>query len=199
MFVLKESAFFAEKTMNIKHYLRLLAASLLACTLLSCSKGGDTIGPVNTNDAETIPSTANTMIVSIDGAATITLQAYGVKALISGDTMSIVAGSDNQKGVGLGLLGIHSAGTYPIGTEDIAGGRIQAVIMDYIYYLPGDTVKYLTPQPTQGSPPVGTLKLAELTSTTLKATFNATLTKTQGVAGAQTIKIAGGVNAILPK
>jgi len=198
MFVLKESAFFAEKNMNIKHYLRLLAASLLACTFLSCSKGGDTIGPVNTN-AELVPSTANTMIVSIDGAATITLQAYGVKALISGDTMSIVAGSDNQKGVGLGLLGIHSAGTYPIGTEDIAGGRIQAVVMDYIYYLPGDTVKYLTPQPTPGSPSVGTLHLAELTGTTLKATFNATLTKTQGVAGAPTIKIAGGVNAILPK
>jgi hypothetical protein len=75
----------------------------------------------------------------------------------------------------------------------------QAIDMDYIYYLPGDTIKYLTPQPTIGSPPVGTLKLAELTSTTLKATFNATLTKMQGIAGAPTIKIAGGVNSILPK
>ena len=86
-----------------------------------------------------------------------------------------------------------------IGTEAMIGGKPQAVDMDYIYYLPGDTVKYLTPQPVIGNPSVGTLKITELTDTTMKATFNATLTKTHGTSGAPTVKISGGVNAILPK
>ena len=78
-------------------------------------------------------------------------------------------------------------------------GLIRAVNMDYIYHLPGDTVEYISPQPVFGTPSVGTLKIFELTSTTFKATFSATLTKMQGVAGAPTVQISGGVNAILPK
>jgi len=186
--------------MRTIHYLRLLAASLCACSLLACSKGSDSVSPNTNTDAETIPSTPNTMTVSIDGSAVITLLTFGAKGILFGDTMSLAAGVDiTQRGVGLGLLGIHAAGTYPIGTEDTVAGMPQAVVMDYIYYLPGDTIKYLTPQPTLGSPPVGTLKLAELTDTTIKGTFHATLTKMHGIAGAPTVTIAGGINAILPK
>ena len=179
--------------------LRILPAVVLALTLLSCSNGGDASSSNTYTDPLTIPTTLNTMIFSVDGSAIEITPAYTYLGTLLGDTVTLVAGVDNNgKATGVGLLGIHAAGTYPIGSEDTTGGNIQAIDMDYIYYLPGDTVKYLTPQPIPGSPSVGTLKLTELTATSIKATFTATLTKTQGIAGAPTIKIAGGVNAILP-
>jgi hypothetical protein len=181
-------------------HFRIFAACLCACALLACSKGSDPVSTITYTNPETIPSTSNTMIFSIDGSPVSTYFAFSAKGVLFGDTMNIVAGANySQVGAGIGLLGIHGSGTYPIGTEDTSGGMIQAIDMDYIYFLPGDTVKYLTPQPVIGSPPVGTLKLAELTDTTIKGTFHATLTKMQGIAGAPTVTIAGGVNATLPK
>ncbi len=184
--------------MNIIHHLRFIIICLFISQFIACSKGSDTVSPATYTDPETIPTTSNTMIFSVDGSAITIDQAFPFKGIHLGDTMSILVGADTTgKGTGLNLLGVHMAGTYPIGTEDTTGGNIQEIEMDYTYFLGGDTVVYLTPRPVPGSPAVGTLKVTELTST-IKATFHATLNKTKGIAGAPTIKIAGGVNAVLP-
>src|SRR5579872_3738339 len=150
--------------MNAKYSLQLFAAFLCASIMVACSKGSDPVSSNTYTNPETIPGTSNTMIFSVDGSPIVISQAFGFKGILLGDTINIIAGADNSntKGIGLGLLGVHVSGTYPIGTEDTTGGMIQAIDMDYLYYLPGDTVKYLTPQPVIGSPPIGTLKLSEL-------------------------------------
>lgn len=180
---------------------KLLPVLMLSALLfVSCSKGGDTIGVVNTGDnTGAIPSTKNTMTVTINGTVK-TFQAFGFKFdLIGGDTSILVAGaSPSYEGVGFGTLLIHSTGKYNVGGMDSSGILKPIVTMNYQYIAPGnDSVTYAT-EAVIGTPPVGTLTITELTSTSLKAAFHATLKKKSGISGAATVDLTnGGVNVTL--
>ncbi|MEI8135257.1 MAG: hypothetical protein WCH46_09340 [bacterium] len=179
-----------------------LAIVLFSLALSSCSNGnniGDVILPNNdtTNNSSWIPPSANTMKVAIDGKYS-TFTAFAFRLVIFGDSSIIVTGTSlNSTGVGLGTLGINTKGNYNIGTADTNSlGGPATVVMTYSYVAPGnDTVKYASPN-TVSSNPVGSVTITELTETTFKAAFHATLTKKQGIAGNQTVAITnGGVNA----
>lgn len=148
-----------------------------------------------------VPTTINTMTATIDGKDFKSVFCVGLKVFID-DTITsiIISGADLTRGLGLGITGHKTTGTYPVGSMDTSGGAIRFITMNYneIKASIHDTLFYQTPFASPDDPPVGSLTIVELTQTSLKATFNATLTKSQGISGASTITITnGGVNVQL--
>lgn len=169
----------------------LSVVSLSALMFISCSKDSDTTG--TNNGGGSVPSTSNTMTVTIDGTA-YTLTAFGIKVTNGGNTAITIAGSDaSGKVVGLSLSNISAAGTYDVGTFDPATST--GANMTYQYNDgSGNGVAYAT---LAGLTSVGKLTITELTATSMKGTFNATLTKISG-SGANTVVITkGGVNSTI--
>jgi hypothetical protein len=172
----------------------LLVSSLATFVFLaSCNDGGSPSGGEDNGLFGTIPTTPNTMVVTIDGVDQ-TYQCLGVKAVWGFDTMYVLAGADNFsfKGVGLGYTKIWAPGTYDIGTIELISGSPRMVTMNYMYRAnAGDTVTYIT-QNDLTSTSAGTLKIVEISPTVLKASFHATLPKTEGFSGAPTASITKG-------
>jgi hypothetical protein len=149
-----------------------------------------------------VPSTVNTLTATIDGKDFKSVLCFGSKFVFF-DTNIIVSGVDlNNQGIGIGITGYNTPGTYPMGSMDTSNGMIRFNIMTFTTIISSthDTLEYQTPTGSPGDPGVGSITIVELTDTSLKATFNAVLTKTKGISGASTISITnGGVNVTLPK
>ena len=134
------------------------------------------------------------MTVTVDGTA-YSWTATAHRTSIGGQTSITVAGADTSgsgKGGGFTLSNISATGTYDVGTVIINGTSAQTVTM---VYTPDNNTQYTSP--LTGTTSVGKVTVTELTTTSIKATFNATLTKQSGT-GANTVTLTNGsVNATI--
>lgn len=160
---------------------------LASCTLLLVSCSTRTQYP--TDDSYPL----NTMIVTVDGVGyTWTATAQRVFIPITGTSYISVAGSTgNGKIVSFSLSNISNAGTYKIGLRDTSSARISATMI----YQADLSNAYSSPEDTVS---VGDLTIQELTTTSIKATFNGTLKRFKGTDGDSiTVITHGFVNATI--
>ena len=163
--------------------------SLSALIFVSCSKSGDTIGSVNNNTG------ANIMVVTVDGT-TYTWKVFATDTILTGQRVIMVTGIDTTvlitggiRGGSFQLINISSPGTYDVGPIIPGNGLIQ------MFYTLNDSTHYASPVPAANS--VGKVIITELTKTSIRASFNGTLTRNVGSSGATTVSLTNGsVNAI---
>jgi hypothetical protein len=167
--------------MNIRIGILLLTATVLGSCKMSTS-------PSSGN----VPTTANTMYITV-GGVTDTLKASAVDTTVNG-VKGISIGGVGLAGVAvnIGIATISSTGTYKIGQVNISPAGY--VILSYSKDTTGGLETYTSPtNPSLTSSSVGTLTITAISSSSVQATFNGTLTLQNGTA---TISITnGGVNA----
>ncbi len=148
-----------------------------AVAISSCSKSSNPTSTNNNNGADTTSN--GTMKITVDGTAYVLTTATAHTTATSGLRTVTVAGADNVTGRGCGftLTNISGVGTYDIATS-FSGSTPQVVFMTYEYKdASGNSVSFASPN-TGAS--VGKITITEMSTTTLKATFNGTLTNTSG-------------------
>lgn len=189
--------------MNIKkHTLFFYSIVILTVFLTSCSNTDDPTNIPPFVNPGGVPSTANTLTATIDGKDFKTVSCSGSRFFFALDTNLIITCPLTNGFVELNINGYTAAGTYAIGPLDTTaeGNRYNLIKYSYMDSSIFETIAYQTPAASPGIPDVGSLTITELTDTSLKATFNATLTHTTGSSGAQTISITNaGVNVHIPK
>ena len=149
----------------------------------------------------TVPPANNTMYITANGS-TDTLHASAADTTYDGIKAILVGGvgqaGTSVAGVGAGffLVNITSTGSYPVGTISVSNPT-SYIVMVYSYTdTSGKLVKYSSStSPTIGAASAGTVTITAISSTSIQATFNGTLTLQSGN-GPSTITITnGGVNA----
>ncbi len=169
----------------MKKLLSLLSLSVLL--LVSCSKSSDT-----TSQNNTTVTPANTMTTAVDGVG-FTWAASGSTFFLPfplPTTITTVTGQETSgaKGISLTLTNVTAAGTYAIGKGSVS----------LVYHFTDNAgAKTLYNSPAQDS--VGKIIITELTSTSCKATFEATVTKSSGPAASPATALItnGSVNATI--
>jgi hypothetical protein len=135
------------------------------------------------------------MKITVDGIS-YSFIAIGIKMPTTPtDTGVIAAGGDaSGRGGGIGFSGIHNPGTYEIGPAKVVYGVPTFAIMTYEYIVPSthDSVQYAIQGSYTDTTSYGKLKIVELTSTSLKASFYGKLAKTHGISGADTVTVTNG-------
>ena len=178
----------------MKYFLCILL--LAALMLTSCSKSGSPTS--SNNNSGGVPTTANTMDVTIDGTVRLGLAAQGSKSSSSGLTVTAVVGFEAATGktVIITLTNITSIGTYDVGVTNFGSCSFSSVAMTYSTKdASGKSLNYSSP--AAGTSSVGQLVITEFTATSIKATFNATLSLQSGT-GPATVSITnGGLNAAI--
>jgi hypothetical protein len=172
----------------------------LLAFLTSCSK---TDNPTSANppfvNPGGVPSSSNTLTATIDGTDYKSVSTTGSKFVFALDTSFIVTSTLTNGTVELNINGYTTAGTYPIGPLDNSN-RYNLIKYSYFDSSSFEAISYQTPAAAPGITEVGSVTITELTDTSLKATFNATLTHTKGSSGAETIRITNtGVNVRITK
>ncbi len=147
-----------------------------AVAISSCSKSSNPTSTNNNNGADTTSN--GTMKITVDGTAYVLTTATAHTTATSRLRTVTVAGADvTGKGCGFTLTNISGVGTYDIATS-FSGSTPQVVFMTYEYKdASGNSVSFASPN-TGAS--VGKITITEMSTTTLKATFNGTLTNTSG-------------------
>jgi hypothetical protein len=175
--------------MKINIAILILTAFVFASCKTSTSPSTTTTG------GSGVPSTANTMIITV-GGTTDTIYVTGIDSTVSG-VKTIIVGGVNAAGIGvtIDLVNITAAGTYNIGPVTGSITSPGWVVMTYsISSKSGNATTYTSPQqPGVGTSSVGSISITTLSSSSLEATFYGTLTLQNG---STTVTItSGGVNA----
>jgi len=190
--------------MTIKQYTyNFLLVVILSGFLLSCKNS--TEAPPTTPpfvNPGGVPTTSNTLTATIDGKDYKSVSCSSSRFVFALDTSLIVTSTLTNGTVELNINGYATPGTYPVGPLDNSGGgnRYNLIKYSYVDSSISETISYQTPPAAPGIPDVGSITISEFTDTSLKATFNATLTQTKGSSGASTISITNaGVNVRITK
>ena len=154
----------------------LLCSLLLLVLFVSCKKSN----PVSA-------AAASTMTVTIDGV-TYSWGAGGVTGPIAGQQVTNLDGTDgsgkNEKLILVDLTNITTTGTYDISND--SGSKLQSIVMSY---QPDSTTMYSS---EIGPSPAGSFTVTAITSSSISATFNATLRRSKGTTGDSTVTITNG-------
>jgi len=179
--------------MKIKAFASILVLSLVAFTSCKSDSTSSNNNGSNNNGGGSVPTTSNTMTYTADGTS-YTQTAMGIKVNAGGQSTLTIAGADaTGRGTGFTLTNISGTGSHDVGLMGMSGTTPSMIIMNYTYVNGIDTVQYSTPTTMLSS--VGKLNITEMTATTFKGTFDATLTKLKGATGAATVHLVGGVNS----
>ena len=183
----------------MKHILLQLSLSVLLLASCGC-KSSDTTGTNNNttnDDGGKVPTAINTMDVTVNGTAFIGWSAIAQKVTSSGSTSINVVGSDvTVQGLTFTLRNISTTGTYDVGLVLTNGTTVSDVIMTCTTQ-DGNGAPVLYANPPAETESVGKLTVTELTATSIKATFHATLPLRNGN-GPSTVTITkGGVYATI--
>lgn len=184
----------------MRHFHSTYLLIALFISLNSCNKSDSPTSPtppfVNPGG---VPTTINTLTATIDGKDYKSVSISASRFVFALDTSLIVTSTLTNGTVEVNINGYTDAGTYPIGPLDNSNryNLIKYIFFDSTNF---ETLSYQTPAAAPGNPEVGSLTIMELTDTSLKATFTATLTQTKGSSGSQTISIKNaGVNVRISK
>ena len=144
--------------------------------------------------ASDVPTASNTMYLTVNGV-TDTLTAYAHDTTISGVKGIGIVGVNVLTGINynIAIATISSTGNYDVGTISVLPAGY--VIMSYTRDSSGTAITYTSPtQPSLTTKSVGTLSIIGISTSSIQATFNGTLTSQSN--SAVTVSITnGGVNA----
>jgi hypothetical protein len=165
-----------------------IALLLLTVTVFASCKMSTSATP-----SSYVPTTTNTMIFTV-GGVTDTLQATADDTTVNGVKGIGIVGVNAKTGVGfnIAIATISSTGNYDVGSVSLSPAGY--VILTYTKDSSGTILTYTSPtQPTLTSTSVGSLDITAISSASVQATFNGTLTLQNGTS---TVSITnGGVNA----
>jgi hypothetical protein len=136
------------------------------------------------------------MVFTVSGT-TYTMPVTAHRQTTSGQTVISIVGVDTAGTAGgLALTNITATGSYDVGTVKLSGTTIQTVVMTYTTKDgSGNSVTYQSPN-TPGSS-VGNLTIQQLDATTIKATFNGTLTINGSGVETPVVVSGGSLNATI--
>lgn len=164
---------------------------------ISCNKSSNPTSSNTSNSGGTVPTTVNTMDVTTDGSSHTGWAAQGSRSSSNGITVVSVTAFDlSGKSLTFTLTNIPTTGTYDVGILGYLSSTFRGVTMTYTTKdASGSILVYSTPPADTTS--VGKINISEITATSVKATFNATLSLQKGSGPSTTAITNGGVNATI--